>query len=271
MSAFSSSARLGRAWLGLMVLCAAVPAHADLAEVKKAGVLRVLAVVVPSEPEFIADGPGQAPGFDREVLRGFAALHGLKIELQPLSSWDALVPALVQKRGDVIAGRFTATDERRKLIAFSAEVFPTRVVVVSRAPAPRIDTLAALRATRVGAVKGSSLVGSLLAAGVPPDKLDAALPSGGSLEALRSGRVEAVAMELAEAIVAQRRDPQLQLGLFVGVTASYAFGVRKDDADLRRALDDYLTGLRLSPTWSRLVAKYFGASAPEILRRARED
>jgi ABC-type amino acid transport substrate-binding protein len=249
----------------------AVPAHADLADIKKTGTLRVLAVIVPSEPEFIANRAGQEPGFDREVLQGFATLHALKVDVGAVPAWDALVPALVAARGDVIAGRFTATDERRKEIAFSVEVFPTRVVAVTRAPKPRIDSLEALRAVRVGVVKGTSLVEALLAAKVPAEKLDTGIPSGGTLEALRSGRVEATAMELADAIVAQRKDSQLQLGVFVGPAASYAFGVRKADSLLRRALDDYLFNLRLTPTWSRLVAKYFGASAPEILHRARAE
>ncbi len=256
--------------VALVLLSLASPAaRADLAEIKKSGSLRVLAVIVPGETEFIANRPGQEPGFEREVLQGFATLHELKLEVVPITAWDGLAPALVQGRGDLIAGRYTASDERRKEIAFSVEVFPTRVTIVSRAPKPRIDTLEALRATRVGVVRGTSLVDVLQAARVPPDKLDTSIPSGGSLEALRAGRIDATALELADAILAQRKDAQLQLGLFVGPPASYAFGTRKTDSLLRRALDDYVFNLRLTPTWNRLVVKYFGASASEILRRAR--
>jgi hypothetical protein len=31
-----------------------------------------------------------------------------------------------------------------------------------------------------------------------------------------------------------------------------------------------VSNLRKTPTWSRLVVKYFGDAAPEILRKARE-
>jgi hypothetical protein len=45
--------------------------------------------------------------------------------------------------------------------------------------------------------------------------------------------------------------------------------VRKQDAALLRALNAYIDDLRHTPTWSRLVVKYFGEKAPEILRKAR--
>jgi hypothetical protein len=70
--------------------------------------------------------------------------------------------------------------------------------------------------------------------------------------------------------VAVRKDPQLQIGLFLGSSQSLAYGVRKTSPQLRAALDEYLGNLRRTPTWNRLVVKYFGAAAPEILRRARE-
>jgi hypothetical protein len=34
-------------------------------------------------------------------------------------------------------------------------------------------------------------------------------------------------------------------------------------------LNDYITNLRRSPTWNRLVVKYFGASALDVLKKAR--
>ena len=57
--------------------------------------------------------------------------------------------------------------------------------------------------------------------------------------------------------------------MFVGPPESLAFGVRKEDRRLLAALNDYITNLRKTPTWNRLVVKYFGPAAVEILRRAR--
>ena len=78
-----------------------------------------------------------------------------------------------------------------------------------------------------------------------------------------------VVLGIENAISAQRRDPELQLGVFVGPPSSLAYGVRKEDTALLAALSEYVTNLRRTPTWNRLVVKYFGASAPEVLRKAR--
>jgi hypothetical protein len=47
--------------------------------------------------------------------------------------------------------------------------------------------------------------------------------------------------------------------------------VRKGDPRLREALDAYLSDLRRSASWSRLVVKYFGERALEILTKARSE
>lgn len=72
------------------------------------------------------------------------------------------------------------------------------------------------------------------------------------------------------ALVEARRDPDLQAGAFVGAPTSVGFAVRRDEPKLRAALDAYVGNVRRTPTWSRLVVKYFGESGLDILRRSRE-
>ena len=109
--------------------------------------------------------PRPRPGFDQEVLRGFAALHRVTLTPVFVNGWDALIPALLAGKGDVIAGRFTATDTRRKQIDFTTEVFPYRLVVITRKPRPVITTVEELRRERVGTSKGTIMVEVLEAAG----------------------------------------------------------------------------------------------------------
>lgn len=108
------------------------------------------------------------------------------LEVVPVAAWDALIPELLAGKGDLIAGRFTVTESRRKLIAFTSEVFPTRNVVLTRRPHRVVETLAELRQEKVGTVKG-------------------------------------------------------------------------------------IENLRRTPTWSRLVVKYFGETAPDVLKKARAE
>ena len=191
------------------------------------------------------------------------------MELVPLTSWGGLIPALQGGRGDVIAGRFNVTPTRREQIEFTTEVFPSRHVVLTRKPHKVVESVEALRAEKVGTVKGTSMAEAVAAAGVPAANVDDGIPTGTLPDALRSGRVGAVVLGVENAMEAQRKDPALELGTFVGPPSSLAYGVRKEDTALLAALNDYIGNLRHSPTWSRLVVKYFGDSALEVLKKAR--
>ena len=91
----------------------------------------------------------EAPGFDYEVLDGFARLKRLRLELVPVDAWDRLLPALTEGQGDVIAGSFTMTPERMRSIDFTSETLPTRSVVVTRKPHRTVRSLEELRSERV--------------------------------------------------------------------------------------------------------------------------
>ncbi len=88
-----------------------------------------------------------------------------------LASWDDLIPALLARKGDVIVGGYRDTEVRRKSVAFSAETFPTRMVVVTLKPHPVVRTLEQLRTEKVGAMKGTAMAEAALAAGVPRQNL----------------------------------------------------------------------------------------------------
>jgi membrane-bound lytic murein transglycosylase F len=255
--------------LAVLLLAAAPALGGDLAEVKARGTLRVLAVVLNQEDVFMSGKPGV--GFDREVLEGFCALHRVRLELVPQTSWGALVPGLQQDQGDLIAGRFNVTPARRELIEFTAEVFPSRHVVLTRKPHRVVRTVAELRTERVGTVKGTSMAEAVAAAGVRASHIDDGIPTGTLPDALRSGRVTAVVLGVENAMDAQRKDADLQLGAFVGPPSSLAYGVRKKDPALLAALNEYISNVRRSPTWSRLVVKYFGNSAVDVLKKARSE
>jgi len=255
--------------LGLCAAAAMQAAPADLDEVTRRGTLRVLAVLVNQQESFISARPGK--GLDRELLEGFVALHHVTLTVVPVGGWDELVPALLEGRGDTIAGRFTVTDARKRQIDFTVEVFPTRNVVLTRKPHRVVTTLDELRKERVGTVRGTSMADALTAARVPPSSVDDGIPTGTLPAALKAGRVTAIVLGVENAIADRREDPDLQLGAFIGPPGSLAWGVRKTDTRLREALDEYVSSVRRTPTWSRLVVKYFGEEAPEILRKARAD
>ena len=154
----------------------------------------------------------------------------------------------------------------------SVETFPVRFVAVSRKPTPAIARVEDLRRYKVGSVRTSRAQVELLdAAGVPRSQVDDGFSEPSEfLQGLQSGRVQAVVWGIESALPAQKEDAAVQIGAFVGGRSSLVYGLRKEDVELLRALDQYLTNVKHGATWSRLVVKYFGEAAVDVLRPTRE-
>ena len=250
-----------------LVLLAAGAAAGDLKEVEARKALRVL-VAADEQPEmfsFSAQGP---PGFERELVEGFARSRQLKVDIVPVRTFDQIVPMLLKGDGDLVLG-IIDTESRRQLIDFTAETLPARHLVVNRRPAPAVDRIDDFRKLRVGVVAGSSWAEAAAAAGVTKSNLASYPDLPSLLEALRAGKVAATVMSTPDFALAQRRDPAMQPGVFIGPSLKAAWGVRKTDPALQRALNQYLQHLRNSPDWGRLVLKYFTADAIDLFKRAR--
>ncbi len=242
-------------------------AAADLTALKARGVLRVI-VASDEQPEMFALKPGVEPGFDRELLEGFARLNRIRLEPVVLP-FDDSIPALLREDGDVIIG-LVDTEARRKKIDFTTEILPTRTIVLTRRPQPSITTLDALRAARVGVVAGTSWVDATLAAGVPQARLESYDDLASALAALKAKKIAATVVSLVDATLAIRKDPELQAGVALGTPGRACYGLRKGDVELRQALDTYVDSMRKAGTWSRLVVKYFGDRALAVLGKAKE-
>jgi ABC-type amino acid transport substrate-binding protein len=88
-----------------------------------------------------------------------------------------------------------------------------------------------------------------------------------AIEALRTGAIGATVRPISEFALSAKRIKGLQAGMVIGPPGKSAWGVRKDDPQLRRALDDYLVIARRAATWNRLLVKYFGDQALDVLGR----
>jgi polar amino acid transport system substrate-binding protein len=245
----------------------ATPAAADLPAARTRGKLEVL--FVPGSPEFVDFD--KRTGFDMEILDGFGRLHRLEIVWIPVKSWDQLLPTLNGGQGDLAAGGITITPARQKAVVFTAEVFPSRHLMVTRKPHRVVQTMAELREEQVGTIRGTSMAEMVALAHVPAANIADTFASGTLPAALREGKITAAVLGLEDALVAQRADPALQLGGFVGPRQGLGYALRKGDAASLAALDEYITNLRRTPSWNRLVVKYFGDLALEILRNVQKE
>lgn len=257
-----------RLLLAALALAACGPVHADLPEIKQRGVLRVL-VPADENPAWFALAAAEQPGFERELLEGFARLQGLKLEIHAVERWEEAIPDLIKSRGDLIAG-MNATEDRRRKIAFSAELVPSQHLVVTLKPRPVVATVAQLRAEKVAVTPGTTWSEAVAKAGVPPARIEPCPDLQACLESLRAERATATVMDVADLLLESRGEPRLQGGVRLGVPLSSAWGLRKGDTVLLRELDAYLLRLKASAKWSQVLVKYFGDDARRLLGRTKD-
>jgi polar amino acid transport system substrate-binding protein len=229
--------------------------------------LRVL-VAADEMPEMFSFASSGRPGLERELVEGFCRMHGLTLEVVPVRDFDRIIPMLLRGEGDLITG-IVDTEERRQRIAFTTELFPVRHLVVTRRPRGPVARLESLRKMRVGVIPGTSWEGAAVAAGVPPENRVAFRDTDALLAGLRGGKVDAVMMALLDYALAQKHDPALVAGAFVGPTSAAAFGVRKDDPPLLEALNGYLTGMGQARHF--LMFKYLSEEALSLIALARHE
>ncbi len=253
-------------WVALLpILVGGRGASADLNDITARGSLRVLAGIGEDAAWFSLQG-GDAPGFEREVLEGFARLHKLRFEVVTVERWEDAIPTLVQGGGDLLAG-VNDTAARRRQVDFTAELLPARNVVVTRRPQARILRVEELRVVRLAVVPHTTWAEALDSAGVPASRRIVVEDVAAAFDAVRAGRAAATVTDVLDFLLERRRDGELEAGMELGAALSSAWAVRKTDPQLRQALDGYLAALRASPNWSRLLVKYFGEDAPAVLGR----
>lgn len=125
----------------------------DLSELKKRGVLRVL---TENSPLTYYLHRGRRCGFDYELAAMVAKRLGVRLEMVVVPSREALVPWLLDGRGDMIAASFGVSEGRAKRVAFTTRYLPYDEVVVQASKGPKLDSIESLRGRKIGVRRGSS-------------------------------------------------------------------------------------------------------------------
>ena len=118
------------------------------------GVLRVLASADEMPEVFSFEPRTPRPGYERELMEGFARASRLEMRIVPVRNWEQIIPMLLKGEGDVIVG-IVDTAARRQRVAFTAETYPVRHMVVTRKPQAPVTQASDLRALKVAVIPGT--------------------------------------------------------------------------------------------------------------------
>ena len=259
---------------GLIVLAssllASVASAGDLADVKARGKLVVLTFPLVEDAFMAVDveamrrlgvplkdmhDPENFRGIDLDLMRGFAATLGVKLEIRPeLSGYGGLIPALDRREGDVAASSFAITPQRQATASFSTPYILQWDVAAVR-PDSRVATIADLKGKKVAVIDGSSHLERLKALNLNPQIILTKFVLEG-YTAVTEGEADYTLME-SRAAVGEPVSAQysaLKVGVRVNETG-YGVATRKD-SDLKPALDAYFEGLKKSGELEKILARH---------------
>ncbi|ATF85015.1 MULTISPECIES: ABC transporter substrate-binding protein [Burkholderia] len=215
---------------------------------------------------------GKLAGFDIDV--GNAVCAKLKVKCVWVENdFDGLIPALQARKFDAINSDMTITDQRKKAVAFTDPIYSIPNQLIAKKGSGLLPTPASLKGKRVGVLQGTIQESYAKArwapAGVevvPYQTQDLAY------EDLKSGRLDATFQDSEAAAKGFLAKPQAAGFAFAGpqvvdaeiLGSGVGFGLRKNDTDLRNAINGALKDLKADGTIDKLAKKYF--SVPVVLK-----
>ena len=230
----------------------------DLPGIQKRRAIRVLVSYGPTNYFIRA---GQALGFEAELMQRYEDFlnrgvtdRELKTELVfvPIT-FDRLLPALVEGRGDIVAAGMTVTPEREKRVAFTDPYLPdVAEIVVAGKGVTGLESLTDLAGRTVYAVRGSSFVGSLRALSdrlrkeghqpIEIKEMDEILEQHDLLEMVNAGIFELTVVDdhIAEIWSGVLPDIVLRRDLEVASGGRIAWAVRQNSPKLQESLNTFL-------------------------------
>ncbi len=207
---------------------------------------------------------GTLTGFNVEIARAICEELEIACTIQA-RRWDTLIDALMTGKGDAVVASIASTAGTRARVDFSRPYYQTPArFVVRKGSAPFAVTIGGLKGKTVGVVGGSSHA-AYLEAFFPGAKPKAYADVSALESALRAGEIDvAFGDGLTFAIWLSGESSATCCGFLGGpYCESLYFGegvgiaVRRDDADLRRALNWALSRLVSKGSYSEIYLKYF--------------
>ena len=233
---------------------------AQLEHIKQDGILTVGNDTTYAPFEFM-DSTNAATGFDVDLISAVASRLGLKAQIVT-TAWDGIIPALQSQKFEAVISAMTITPDREKEVLFSTPYYRSDMGIVFDRTLHAIsgpDDLAGLRVgVQIGTTGETSarLISGLTDVRSYPD-IQLAMTD------LDLGRIDAVVNDYPVCAYYARDSAALSVVSVLTInqtdlTQYYGIALRRDDTQLKAAIDQALTDLVKDGTYDTLYAKWFG-------------
>ncbi|MCM3570601.1 amino acid ABC transporter substrate-binding protein [Neobacillus mesonae] len=197
-------------------------------------------------------------GFDIDFAQALAKELGVKVKFVP-SSWDGILPGLDAKRFDIILSSMNVTEERAKQVNFVQYFGAGQILVVKKGNPSNIQTVDDLKGKTVGVQLGSTgeTAVNTIKGIKEVKKYDLTTDV---LNDMGLGRVDAVVVgEMIGRYYMKAKPGVFEVAGTAFNVQPMGIAVRKNDTELRDALDKALKAIEANGTLSDISKKWFGS------------
>ncbi|TYL44012.1 MULTISPECIES: lysine/arginine/ornithine ABC transporter substrate-binding protein ArgT [Dickeya] len=248
--------------LKLLPLALVLAAGSAFAEVPKNIKIGTDPTYAPFESK---DASGQLVGFDIDLAKELCKRIQANCTFVE-SDFDALIPSLKAKKIDAIISSLSITEKRQQEIAFTDKLYAANARLIAKKGSPIQPTLEALKGKRVGVLQASTQEAYANQYWQPKGVDVVAYQNQDLIYAdLASGRIDtAFQDEVAgsEGFLKQAAGkdyvfagPAVKDDKLFGVGTG--MGLRKNETELKAALDKAFAAMRQDGTYDKLAKKYF--------------
>ena len=185
-----------------------------LSEIKKNGklVVGLSADYAPYEFHIINDeGKDEIVGFDIDIAKEIAKDMGVELEIQDMD-FDSLVAGVPSGKIDLVISGMTPTPERKEAVDFSDIYYVAEQGLVVRAEdKDKYKTFADLKGQKVGAQMGA-IQADIAEENIPEADIQLLSNVNDLVLGLKSGKIEALVVELPVAEMIVKNNPELVVG-----------------------------------------------------------
>ncbi|TKI03838.1 histidine ABC transporter substrate-binding protein HisJ [Martelella alba] len=211
------------------------------------------------------DSSGKLVGFDIDLAKDLCKRIKAKCTFVE-SDFDALIPSLKAKKIDAIISSMSITEKRQQEIDFTDKLYAADARLIAKAGSNITPTVESLKGKHVGVLQGSTQEAYANANWQPKGIDVVAYQNQDQIYSdLTAGRLDAAFQDEvagSEGFLKQPAGkgyafagPSVKDDKFFGVGTG--MGLRKDETDLKNALNKAFADMRKDGTYNKLAKKYF--------------
>lgn len=237
-----------------------VPTHAELADVKAAGVLRI-GTEGTYAPFTFHDSSGQLVGFDVEIGREIAKRLGVNAEFLE-GRWDGLIAGLDANRYDAVINQVGITEERKAKYDFSEPYIASKAALIVKEGNNEIKSFDDLKGKKSAQSLTSNYAKMAEAAGA---ELVATEGFDQAIQLVVNGRADATINDSLSFydFKKQRPDAPVTIAATQDEAAYSGVIVAKGQPELVAAINKALEEIKADGTYQDLSQKYFGVDVSQ--------